>query len=88
MVMDKLHRHATLDDVLKRLLEDGIAADQCGRQSDDAQVRKRLPQTEPDGGGGQRDKDHAKDLDDLNAMLVFSGIIMLVVMARSAKMPL
>jgi hypothetical protein len=50
-------------------------------------VRKRLPQTEPDG-GGQRDKDHSKDLDDLKAMLVFMRIIVFVVMARSLKMPL
>jgi hypothetical protein len=43
----QLHRHLALEDVLRRFLEDWVAAHQRGSQSDDADAGKRLPESEP-----------------------------------------
>ena len=67
----ELHRHAALKNVLERLFEDGVAADQRGHQADDAYPVERLPEMKPNRRRGKRDKDDAKYLDQFKAMFMF-----------------
>ena len=66
----KLHRHAPLDDVLERLLEDGVAADQRGYQSDDADTMEGLPQVKPHCRRCRCDEQDAKYVDQFETMVV------------------
>ena len=66
----KFHRHAAFDDVLECFFEDGIAANQRGRQSDHADPMKRLPQVEPDRCCRERDEDDTENLGEFKAVFV------------------
>jgi hypothetical protein len=66
----QFHRHAALKNVLQRLLEDGIATDQGGRQSYYADAMKRLPQVEPNRRCRECYEDDTENLDDLKAVFV------------------
>jgi hypothetical protein len=69
----EFHRHAALDDVLQRLLEDGVAPNQRGHQADYADPMKRLPKMEPDCRRRQGNKDHTKNFNEFKAM--FMGVV-------------
>ena len=66
----KLHRHAALDNVLKSLLEDGVAADYRCRKTDHAHPMKRFPKVEPHRRRCQRHKSYTKQVDDFKTMFV------------------
>src|ERR1700730_6973949 len=52
----EFHRHAAFEDVLERFFEDGIAANECGDQTDDTYPMKRIPKMETAPVCSQRDK--------------------------------
>src|ERR1700739_4908777 len=66
----QLHRHAALDDVLERLFEDGIAANQRCHQSNHADTVERFPQMKPDGYSRQCHKNDTQNLDEFEARSV------------------
>jgi len=82
--MEEFHRHTAFEDVLERFFEDGIAANECGDQTDDTYLMKRLPKMEPDRYCRKRDKSNAEGFDDLKAMFLIA--MMVVVMIATIMM--
>jgi hypothetical protein len=74
----QLHRHAALNDVFKRLLEDGVAANQRGCQPNDADSVKRFPEMEPDRRSRQRNKDNTQNFDEIEPVFVILVFVRLV----------
>src|SRR5580698_853576 len=74
----EFHGHAALDDVLECFLEDGISADECGDQANNAYPMKRLPKMEPDCCCRQCDKDHAKNFKKFKTMFVIIMMVMIL----------
>jgi hypothetical protein len=66
----QFHRHAPLDDVLHRFLEDGIAADQSGCQSYYADAMEWLPQMKPDRCRRECYKQNTEHLYELEGVLM------------------
>ena len=67
----EFHRHLSFDDVLEGFLENGISADQGGRDADYTDVRKRLPKPKPDRRRSQGHKSNADEFSPLHSLPVF-----------------
>lgn len=66
----ELHRHAALDDILERFLEDRITANHRGGQSKYTHLTKWLPQMKSDRRRRERDKENTKNLSDFKAVFM------------------